>query len=242
MLSRSRDKFCLKKHSLSIRLEQCGTDEEFLFDLDDNDQELRYSSTVNSGKKKLMVGIDETRIYSQLFLYKEGGFNPTLSFWQSNYGPFPPDCSNSEQEFRISTSHLGDTWCALPKALVDRSFVVMRPCTSFDVDEIDVQLWKRTEDGQIRLSRSGDKYCLKKQRFDLTLEQCSSDKEFKFDLDNGGHIMWSIFENGYFFMVGFDEKEIVPQLRLYKMVSTISSSSSPSWVKFIGFPEKALLP
>ncbi len=71
-----------------------------------------------------------------------------------------------DKEFQIRTSYHrfdpSNDWCATPAFLANDSKIKMRPCKSYSSTETNIQVWKRTSDGQIKLSRPNDNYCLKK--------------------------------------------------------------------------------
>jgi hypothetical protein len=129
-----------------------------------------------------------------------------------------------DKEFQIRTSYhrfdySSNDWCATPAFLANDSKIKMRPCKSYSSTETNIQVWKRTTDGQIKLSRPNDNYCLKKfSSTVLRLNQCSGDDELKFTLDDDTHEL-TIDTNAKTFLVGFDVDRKFSQLRLYKLGS-----------------------
>ena len=86
-LARPGGNLCLMKNSLSLRLGVCGSDaDRFNFNLDDDNGTI--SIIANNGKL-YMVGYDPERKFSQLRLYQAGTTNPTLTLWETAYGPHP---------------------------------------------------------------------------------------------------------------------------------------------------------
>ena len=142
-----------------------------------------------------------------------------------------------DKEFQIRTSYhrfdySSNDWCATPAFLANDSKIKMRPCKSYSSTETNIQVWKRTSDGQIKLSRPNDNYCLKKSSSTvLRLDQCSGDNELKFTLNDDTHEL-TIDTNAKTFLVGFDVDRKFSQLRLYKFGSI--NPSLETWeIKYV---------
>jgi len=137
-----------------------------------------------------------------------------------------------EKEFQIRTTYhrlnytSNSNWCATPEGLANDSKIKMRPCKSYSSTETNIQVWERTIDGQIKLSRPNDNYCLQKSSSTvLRLNQCSGDDELKFTLDDDAHKL-AIDVSTNTFLVGFDIDRKYSQLRLYKLGSVDPSLES----------------
>ena len=133
-----------------------------------------------------------------------------------------------DTEFQIRTTYdrfsYSDStnWCATPDGLANDSKIKMRPCKSYNSTETNIQVWSRTNNGQIKLSRPLDNYCLKKSSKVLRLQQCSPDKEFIFTLSDNDNTL-KIDISTKTFLVGFDVDRKYSQLRMYKL-DTINPS------------------
>jgi len=149
---------------------------------------------------------------------------PSVSSAPSDVPSFVPSLNPSkaiDREFEIRTTYdkfdfeANQEWCVTAKTLSLESTIVMRKCNS---ENHLKQVWKRTEGGQIKLSRPSANFCLKKYLgLGIRLGTCAPDNAvdpaFMFDLDDTGHDFKVTDKDLH---VGFDVHRMFSKLRLYK--------------------------